>query len=176
MNWLSFLMEILKLIIPATIVFLTAYFVLNSYLNNEYQRKMLELKMNNQNQLAPLRLQAYERLTLFVERITPHSIVIRTHKTNMTSRDLQTAMLQDIRAEFDHNVSQQIFVTPQTWTMIKAVKEETINLINGAAASLPPQATSLDLSKVIFDMMAQNDRNPHGVALSMIRTEVQQFF
>ena len=134
------------------------------------------MKMNNQGSVTPLRLQAYERLTLFVERISLQSVIMRTHQTGMTARDLHTAMLQDIRAEFDHNVSQQIFVTPQTWTMIKADKEETINIINFAASNLPAQATSLDLSKAIFESIASSDRNPHQVALSMIRTEVQQYF
>lgn len=176
MNWSLFLLDLLKLIVPSLIVFLTAYFVLNSYLENDYQKKLLEMKMNNQGGITPLRLQAYERLTLFVERIQLQTIIMRTHQTGMSARDLQTAMLQDIRAEFDHNVSQQIFVTPQTWTMIKAVKEETINMINFAANNLPAQATGIDLSKVIFENMANSDRNPHQVALSMIRTEVQQFF
>lgn len=176
MNWTLFLMEILKLIIPALIVFLTAYFVLNSYLENDYQKRLLEMRMNNQGAVTPLRLQAYERLTLFIERISLQSIIMRTHQTGMTARDLHTSMLQDIRAEFDHNVSQQIFVTPQTWTMIKAVKEETINIINFAATNLPPQATSIDLSKAIFESIASSERNPHQVALSMIRTEVQQYF
>jgi hypothetical protein len=56
------------------------------------------------------------------------------------------------------------------------VKEETINMINSAANNLPAQATSLDLSKAIFEFAAKNERNPHAVALAMIRTEVQQFF
>jgi hypothetical protein len=176
MNWPLFLMELLKLIVPALIVFLTAYFVLNSYLENDYQKKLLEMRVQNQNSVTPLRLQAYERLTLFVERISLQTIIMRTHQTGMTARDLHTAMLQDIRAEFDHNVSQQIFVSPQTWTMIKAVKEETINIINYASSNLPPQATSLDLSKAIFEALAANDKNPHQVALQMIRTEVQQYF
>ncbi len=176
MNWPIFLMELLKLIIPALIVFLTAYFILNSYLENDYQKRLLEMRMNNQASIIPLRLQAYERLTLFVERITPNSIIMRTHTTGMSARDLHAAMLQDIRSEFDHNVSQQIFVTPQTWTMIKAVKEETMNLINHASSTLPPQATSIDLSKAIFENLAIHERNPHQVALAMIRTEVQQYF
>jgi hypothetical protein len=176
MNWIDFTMDLLKLVLPATIVFLTAYFILNSYLENDYQKKLLEIRLNNQSSITPLRLQAYERLTLFVERISPHSLIMRVHQTGMTARDLQTALLLDIRGEFDHNISQQIFVTPQTWTMIKAVKEETINMINYAATNLPSQATSLDLSKAIFDSMAKHERNPHNVALSMLRTEVQQFF
>lgn len=176
MNWPIFLMDLLKLMVPSLIVFLTAYFILNSYLENDYQKRLLEMKINNQQSMAPLRLQAYERLTLFIERITLQTIIMRTHQTGMSARDLQTSMLQDIRAEYDHNVSQQIFVTPQTWTMIKAVKEETINIINHAAMNLPAQATSLDLSKLIFEHIASSERNPHQVALAMIRTEVQQFF
>lgn len=176
MNWSLFLMELLKLIVPSLIVFLTAYFVLNSYLENDYQKRLLEMRINQQQNVTPLRLQAYERLTLFIERISLQAIVMRRHQTGMSARDLHTSLLQDIRAEFDHNVSQQIFVTPQTWTMIKAVKEETINIINHAASVLPPQATGIDLSKQIFENLAGSDRNPHQVALAMIRTEVQQFF
>ena len=74
MNWSLFLLELLKLIVPSLIVFLTAYFVLNSYLENDYQKKLLEMKMNNQGSVTPLRLQAYERLTLFIERISPQTL------------------------------------------------------------------------------------------------------
>lgn len=176
MNWINFLLEILKLVIPSLIVFLTAYFVLTTYLENEYKKKLIEMKMTNQGNVVPLRLQAYERLTLFVERINPNSLIIRIHQTGMTARELQSALLKDIRAEFDHNVSQQIFITSQTWTVIKTVKEETINMINNAASALPPQATGLDLSKIILEHSIKHERSPHAVALLMIRTEVEQFF
>lgn len=176
MNWIDFLLEILKLVIPSLIVFLTAYFVLSSYLENDYKRKVLEMRMTNQGNMVPLRLQAYERLTLFVERIAPNSLILRAHQTGMTARELQSALLKEIRGEFDHNVSQQIFVTSQTWTMIKTVKEETINLINNAAGALPPQATGLDLSRIILEHSLKHERSPHSVALLMIRTEVEQFF
>lgn len=176
MDVTAFLLEIFKLIIPALIVFLTAFFVLSSYLENDYKKRLLEMKISEKSHIVPVRLQAYERLTLFVERIQPYTLVLRVHQTGMTARELQTALVQDIRGEFDHNVSQQLFVTNQTWTMIKTVKEETINLINSAATILPPQATGLDLSKLILEHTSKLEKTPHNIALQMIRTEVHQFF
>ena len=94
MNWPIFLMELLKLIVPALIVFLTAYFVLNSYLENDYQKRLLEMRMNNQGAVTPLRLQAYERLTLFVERISLQSIIMRTINAQARSGACGARVLQ----------------------------------------------------------------------------------
>ncbi|MEY2799180.1 MAG: hypothetical protein RI934_168 [Bacteroidota bacterium] len=176
MDWSIFFLELLKLIIPSLIVFLTAYYIITSYLESDYNKKMLELKLANQNNLLPLRLQAYERLTIFIERINPSAMILRTHVNGLSAREFHQVLVQDIRAEFDHNVAQQMYVAPQTWTMIKTTKEDTINLINFAYNSLPKEATSVELSKQIFESLATAERNPHEVAITMIRTEVQTLF
>jgi hypothetical protein len=176
MNWSIFFLELLKLIIPSLIVFLTAYYIITSYLESDYNKKMLELKLANQQSLLPLRLQAYERLTIFLERINPTAMILRTHVNGLTAREFHQVLVQDIRSEFDHNVAQQMYVAQQTWTMIKTTKEDTINMINFAYNSLPADATSVDLSKIIFESLAAAERNPHEVAIAMIRTEVQTLF
>lgn len=176
MNWSIFFLELLKLIIPSLIVFLTAYYIITSYLESDYNKKMLELKLANQQSILPLRLQAYERLTIFLERINPSAMILRTHVNGLTAREFHQVLVQDIRSEFDHNVAQQMYVAPQTWTMIKTTKEDTINLINFAYNSLPADASSVDLSKTIFESLAVAERNPHEVAIGMIRTEVQTLF
>lgn len=176
MDITQFLLEILKITIPSLIVFFTAYYVLSTLLENDFKKRHLETKIKERENMMPVRLQAYERLTLFVERSQPQNILLRVHVTGMTARELQTSLLSEIRSEFDHNVSQQIFVSPQTWIIIKKLKEDSMNLINSAAAALPPQATGLDLSKLILNQMNKIEKNPFTICLAMIRTEVQQFF
>lgn len=176
MDIIPFLLEVLKITIPSLIVFLTAYYILSTQLKNDYQRRTLEMRRKERENLMPVRLQAYERLTLFIERSQPQNLLLRTHATGMTARELQTALLAEIRSEFDHNVSQQIFISPQTWMVIKKLKEDSMNLINSAASALPPQATGLDLSKMILNHINTVEQNPYTICLSMIRTEVQQFF
>jgi hypothetical protein len=96
--------------------------------------------------------------------------------SGLTAREFHQVLVQDIRSEFDHNVAQQMYVAQQTWTMIKTTKEDTINMINFAYNALPADATSVDLSKTIFESLAAAERNPHEVAIAMIRTEVQTLF
>ena len=89
MNWSIFFLELLKLIIPSLIVFLTAYYIITSYLESDYNKKMLELKLANQQSILPLRLQAYERLTIFLERINPSAMIIRSHVNGLKAREFK---------------------------------------------------------------------------------------
>lgn len=173
---IPFLLELLKITIPGLLVFLAAYFVLSNYMENDYRKRMLELKSSERSAIVPIRLQAYERLTMLIERMQPQTLLLRVHKTGMTARELQSALLNDIRQEFDHNISQQVFINVQTWMMIKTLKEETITMINNATNILPPQATGLDLSRVILEHIAKQEKSVYQIVLQMIRTEVQQFF
>lgn len=173
---LSFFIDLLKIIIPALIVFLTAYFILRSYLESEYKKKLLDGRIGTQNTILPLRLQAYERLTLLLERISPQNLIMRVHHTGMSARELQSALLLDIRSEFEHNLSQQLYVSANAWNVVRSVKEETVSMINNATAGLPPQATGLDLSKIILEHVLKQDTNPYTLALSILKNEVQKLF
>jgi hypothetical protein len=169
-------LEILKYVLPSGVVFATAYFLLKAFLDNGNQKKMIEMKMSNQTATMPVRLQAYERVILLLERISPGSLVMRVTQPGMTAFQLQTALIQNIRDEFEHNLAQQIYFSSTAWELAKNAKEETIKLVNIAASKLNESATALDLGSVIFEMSAKTDKLPVTSAIEYIKKEVRQLF
>src|ERR1700722_17173565 len=115
MDILKDLVEVFKYILPALIVFLTAYFLLTRYINKDNTYKALQLKMKRDKEIMMLRLQAYERLALFLERINPASVISRIRTPDMMATELQYAVVKNIREEYEHNLSQQIYVSSDCW-------------------------------------------------------------
>jgi hypothetical protein len=175
-NALSYILEMLKYILPATIVFLTVNFLLKNFFENEYQRRSLSLKAENLKLITPVKLQAYERLVILMERMTPNSLIFRVTQPGISASQLKVDLIQDIQSEFNHNVSQQIYVSPQTWQMVRVAKEEMINIINTAYSQLGPNAVGLDLSKAIFETMIQMESIPTQKALDFLRKEFHLIF
>src|ERR1035437_9169494 len=123
------LIEFFKFTIPGLIVFATSYFMIKSYFEHEDKKRESEFKANNQKLITPVKLQAYERLVLFLERVNPESLLVRAMDSGMTVESLQNALIVMVRAEFEHNLSQQLYVSPKTWNTIKSSKENVIRLI-----------------------------------------------
>jgi hypothetical protein len=175
-NALTYILEMLRYILPATIVFLTVNFLLKNFFENEYQRRSLSLKAENVKLVTPIKLQAYERLVILMERMTPNSLIFRVTKPGISASQLKVDLIQDIQSEFNHNVSQQIYVSPQTWQMVRVAKEEMINIINTAYSQLGPNAVGIDLSKSIFEIMIQMESIPTQKALDFLRKEFHLIF
>jgi hypothetical protein len=175
-NALTYILEMLKYILPAGIVFLTVHFLLKNFFENEYQRRSLSLKAENIKLVTPIKLQAYERLVILMERMTPNSLIFRITKPGISASQLKLDLIADIQSEFNHNVSQQIYVSPQTWQMVRIAKEETINIINIAYSQLGPNAVGIDLSKAVFEMMIQMESIPTQKALDFLRKEFHLIF
>ncbi|MES2560063.1 MAG: hypothetical protein V4590_10005 [Bacteroidota bacterium] len=173
---LSYILEMLKYILPATIVFLTVNFLLKNFFENEYQRRSLSLKAENVKLVTPIKLQAYERLVILMERMTPNSLIFRVTKPGISASQLKVELIQDIQSEFNHNVSQQIYVSPQTWQMVRIAKEEMINIINTSYSQLGPNSVGLDLSKAIFETMIEMESIPTQKALDFLRKEFHLIF
>ena len=164
--------EIILVTIPALLVLIAAYFSIKQAFKNEQDKRRNELALANSKTITPIRLQAYERLTLFLERISIESLIMRTNRANITSKELQSAMLVTIRAEFDHNLSQQIYLSPQAWEVLKNARMNTIKLINTSAEKLPPKAGGTDLSKYLLEAVMEMDKEPTRVALDYLKSEV----
>ncbi len=169
------LFEILKFILPAGIVFITTYYLVKNFLNHENTRKALDIKLANQTIITPIRLQAYERVVLFLERINPSSLVMRTNKA-VSSPMLQGELLKTIRSEFEHNLSQQIYMSSKSWDAVIKAKEETVKLINVAAAKVSPEANGLELAQSIINVSAQLTELPTKTAIEFIKKEIGQEF
>jgi hypothetical protein len=173
---MEIILEILKYTVPALIVFLTAYLIIISQYKNEEKRRRADLALTSQQTVLPVRLQAYERLALLLERISPESIIMRQNLSNLTAKQLQSELLATIRAEFDHNLSQQVYISTPAWERIKNTRSNIISLINTAAQQIEPNASAYTLSQKILDMVMEHKNSLTGPALELIKKEVQELF
>ncbi|WP_207424679.1 hypothetical protein [Desertivirga brevis] len=171
-----FLLDILKFIIAGSAIFFIAYNVLKSEFEINRQMKILDLRKSAQGTTLPLRLQAHERIVLFIERINPSSLLVRTHTPGLTVVQMQQMLTTEIQNEFQHNVTQQVYLSVQAWVMVRRLKDDTINLINQSAKTLDPEAPSLELSKLVLTHMASIEDNPYDAALALIKADIQEIF
>ncbi|MCE1200291.1 MAG: hypothetical protein LWW85_15100 [Marinilabiliales bacterium] len=167
--------EILKIVLPAIIVFITAYFLFRDMLENERRSREFEFRVLHAKEMNPVRLQAYERLTLFLERISPDSILVRETPHNLTAGEYHQGLLAAIRAEYEHNISQQIYVSPILWETIKGAKENLVMLINRSASELERELPAYELSKKIFANYYDEDPAPIALALTELKKEFSKF-
>jgi hypothetical protein len=179
-------LEIAKYVIPSIVVFLTSWFTVKSFLTTkeELQRKELKAKLDelqlqnkreDKQQLIPIRLQAYERMVLFVERISPQSLIFRVQSPNQKVFQLQSALLKSIRNEYEHNLAQQLYISKESWAMLKTAKEDIVKLINNAAANTKPDDNAIELSKRIFEMSMGEKQNSE-IAIEMLKKDIHKLF
>ena len=170
------LLEIVKLILPAVVVFIAVRHILNSFLNKETNRAMLEFRKNNSNKINPTRMQAYERLILYLERIDLDKLVVRLYRNGMSGKLLHRELLKTIREEYDHNIAQQLYVSTTAWDRFKFAMEETVKLINIASTKVDNTASGLDFSKAIADLLAQINETPTKNSIDFIKREFRKTF
>ena len=133
-------------------------------------------KQQTDRAVLPLQLQAYERLVLLVERINLQNLIGRVFQQGLTATDMQIGLVQTIKAEYDHNIAQQIYVSPVAWEAVKTLKEQTISIINQVAAQLPQEATAMDLNKQILEIFLQAETSPAELTSQILNAEAKQLF
>lgn len=170
------LIEFGKILIPASLVLYAVYLVVRSFINREVELRKLEVRSRAIETILPARLQAYERITLFLERISPQNLLIRLNNPAFTARDFQKILLDEIRNEYNHNVSQQVYMSEEVWNQVRNAKEDLILMINESAGLVAPDGSSIELSKKIFEMVMNKKQDPIGHALSELKKEIQQTF
>ncbi|MES2132636.1 MAG: hypothetical protein V4506_09810 [Bacteroidota bacterium] len=167
------LVELLKITIPAAVVFAAVYFLVKRFLDNDQKRREHQLKTSAQAIITPLKIQAYERIIIFLERINPNSLVVRVNKNNMTARQLHIDLISTVKSEYEHNLSQQIYISEGAWQFVKTAKEEIIQLINISSSKVPSDAVSSDLAIMILNITANLDKKlPSDVAIDFIKKEI----
>jgi len=176
MNLEKEIANLLFYIVPAILVLVTAFYLIKKFLDNQHRIKLIEAKLQTQKDIMPLRLQAYERLTLFLERISPNNLLSRVYQPGLTVRELQVELLNVIRQEFEHNVTQQIYVSPHSWNAVRNAKEEVIRLINSSASGLNPQGKGAELNKNIFENIVNEESLPAQKAIDFLKSEVNQYY
>ena len=170
------LIDILKYTLAGVGTIYVAFYLIKPYLDRAEKVQMADLKKTIANQTLPLKFQAYERLVLFVERVNPANMLIRLHGTNYSAHDLHSLVVNEIRDEFQHNVTQQIYVSERAWNVVKRVKDDTMSVVTNAAKAMPETASGLDLSKTVLAHLASLQDNPYDIALSMIRKDMEELF
>lgn len=170
-------LEILKFTIPGLIVFATAYFLLKLYLDDRQRVDAMALRNEAHKITLPLRLQAYERLTLLCDRMEIANVLMRVRMGGMTVANLKAALLLTIRQEFDHNTSQQLYVSETLWKIISVAKDKTLNFVLQAAEDLDPDAGDDVLVGMLLRMLNnQGQPTPLQKAVIALRTEAGQLF
>jgi len=160
------IIDLLKIILPAGVVFLAAFFLFQKFFKNEQSKREHELKKASLNLTTPQKIQAYERVVIFLERINPNNLVVRVNKNGITARQLHQDLIQAIKSEYEHNISQQIFVSHNTWELVKTSKEEIIKLINISATKVPSDAPGNELAMMILNIVANVEKKmPNEIAL-----------
>ncbi len=140
------------------------------------QPKKSEPVSNSPKQHSPLQLQAYERLILLVDRIALPNVISRTPSEGLTARDMQHILTKNIREEFDYNVTQQIYVTPESWNALKNLKEKNILYINQVAQELAPDATGMDLQKFLLNFLVSEPKaNLHELVSEALSFEAKKY-
>ena len=173
---MDLLFDFLKIILPAALVLYAMYLTFTSFLNKDFEKKLIDIKTKNVEIVLPLRLQAYERIILLLERITPNNLILRVSNPAYSAKEFQHILLKEIREEFNHNLSQQIYLTDGGWLQVKRAVEELMVVINNTSNTMSPDATGLDLAKKIFENIIEKNTDITTEAIAYIKNEIRQVF
>lgn len=164
------ILELFFYAIPAAITGAFAFYFFKSFLSNEEKRRRYYLQKENQNKSLPIKLQAYERLTLFLERINPSKLLVRIVPISDNKMDYANLLVQHIEQEFEHNLTQQIYISDSTWTIILTAKNTTIQIIRQHAANTSI-ANAQALREAVLNSLSTSEA-PSNFALSFLKKEV----
>lgn len=142
--------------------------------NRMYAKKFEGEHKESNAELRRIQLQAAERFTLYLERISPDKLVMRLHQNGMTAKMLQNEMTKAIREEFDHNLSQQIYLSENAWELIKNAKEEITKFVSATGSSMDAKSTGIDLSRKLFEAASKVERLPNEIALQVLRSDTKK--
>lgn len=176
MTPLEIILDIVKITVPSVVVFITAYMILRKQSETAIKKEVVAGRNNITNSMLPVRLQAYERLVLLLERISPNNLVMRTQNQNLTASQYHQELLVTIRSEYEHNLTQQVYVSKAAWEAVKRSKEEITKLINMAASQINPNEKSIELSKLILELSMRIDQLPTQIAADFVKEEARNFF
>jgi hypothetical protein len=178
MDSTAYFFDLLKIILPALIVAGSIFLLFRQYLEKDQQRRLIELRLDSSRSTLPLRLQAYERVVLLLERISPNNILIRLSSAGQSAPDYHRLLQQEIRAEYEHNLSQQLYLSPEAWVMVKDAKEGVLTMVNRAYHALPNPAQSrgTELAKRILEGLMNDAAEPTGQALEIVKREAAGLF
>ena len=168
--------DLLKITIPAALVLYLAYLLVRSFLNKQLDEIALSARQKNQEIVVPIRLQAYERVVLLLERITPSNLISRLSNSDYSAEEFHQILVHEIRNEFNHNLSQQVYMSDSAWTYVITAVEQTISVINSSASGLAEKAKGFDLARAILENASGEEMDTPKQAIRYIKEEIQDVF
>ncbi len=168
--------DLLKITIPAALVLYLAYLLVRSFLQKQLDEIAFSVRQKNQEIVVPIRLQAYERIVLLLERITPSNLISRLSSPDYTAEEFQQILIHEIRNEFNHNLSQQVYMSDSAWTYVTTAVEQTISIVNSSTNALEKDAKGFDLARAIIENSAGEEMDTPKQAIKYIKEEIQDVF
>ena len=171
---MNYLEVIFLALVPSGIVALVTYNMVKLFIEKDRQANYAKFKMSANGITLPLRLQAYERMAIFLERLAPNSLVLRFSELELSALELQAYMINEIRNEYNHNAAQQVYLSEAAWQAVVHAKEEMIALINNSADGLSKEAPSIELAKSIFQNVIDTGNDVVSDRLKFVKEEVRE--
>jgi hypothetical protein len=172
-------MELIFVVISFLLVSVAIVAIVYLFLKRQHDHALIhlqtELSLQRQNYFLPSKLEAYQRCILLLDRISPANLTLRTLQVTHNAKMQQSLLLKTVREEFEHNIAQQLFVSPQGWAMLVQSKEEVLRVINMAANTLDANASATDLAAKILEIAAQIEQFPTEICRTYLQTEFQHF-
>lgn len=165
--------QLFAYLLPSIVTGAIAFYFFRMHTNNEEGRRRFLLHKDSQKDTLPIRLQAYERMALFLERIALNSLVVRVAPQGQDKNNYENLLIKQVENEFDHNLSQQIYMTDECWNVIKAAKSATIRMIRSAGMS--ESDTADKLREDILNQMMEK-QSPSATALSFVKKEIGELW
>ncbi len=172
----TWIIGIAGMLLITAVLGLIAYFMLKVSHDRALKQLVLERKKESMPVVVPIRLQAYERVALLLERIRPESLLLRELPGNRTVAQYHTFLLTAIRNEFEHNLSQQVYISSALWDAVKSAREETVKLIHLASGQLDDNQPGTQLASRILEMTVSVKNEPTDAALALLHQEIKEMY
>lgn len=169
------LLEIARYLLPSLVVLVMTYLIIKIFLENELKKRDKDHRKEYANTVIPLRVQAYERAILFLERIDPTNLILRLHKGDMTASQLQFAIVKSIREEYEHNMSQQLFMSDKAWAHLVNAREFVLNMVNRSMEATDNNSPGKDLAASIITHYVKAETNVIAKGVKYIKAEFLEY-
>ncbi|MEO2051967.1 hypothetical protein [Flagellimonas beolgyonensis] len=167
------ILQLFAYLMPAVVTGAVAFYFFRLHTRNEDGRRRFLLHKDSQKETLPVRLQAYERMALFLERIALNSLVVRVAPKSKSKSDYENLLIKQIETEFEHNLSQQIYMSDECWNIIKTAKNATIQIIRSAGMS---ETDSPDKLREDILNQTMEKQSPSNTALAFVKKEVSELW
>jgi hypothetical protein len=171
-----FLFSLLKIIIAIGLLLVSSLVILRYYFSHKKQPVPEQSQGEDQKIILPLRLQACERIVLFLDRIALNNLIMRINRPEMNTLQFQAALVGAIREEYEYNLSQQLYISSKAWGLVRNAKEETIRLINTASMKVSENAPSSEMVRMLLELVLSEEKSAVDIALEEVKREIQKSF